>query len=664
MKINESSYSDWDDDNSWFDDFWYTKETEEAEKWTVDTFLESNYLDLSNTDIKTLINSIKFLNKEKRSIVLSDERILNYLKNQLLQNGKNWDTCNTIFEEIELSEIKDIFDEEFINNFFYKSPNQREYIFFGSIFNETNDKNKTIDIILENEKLFNIFKNNFQSIHSSVILDTEHLKKLIRKIQETNSFDYFKFLSIEQKETFDLVDEDYPIDIIIWIIEKSYSAAQIEFYLNHPKAEFTIPYLKDKIGIYLRQGIKFSNKIIKNPKFFEILKSDSLITFRERINLLEDQCNDPNFIEEKRKKYYDELINSYQEESGLFKIYEEVLNNPYSSLEELPGTKDPYIINMGVLFTCRGKKEKFLEETNQKLSEIIVDALFQDNIYNVWINIKELLRYDSHLQKDEKIITKENLELYKFILDIDKHTPKEKINLYNNLKNKNINMLFYDDIRKTKDLAYKKIKEKMVIPTEHPEYENKEETQKNGVVTYDLRDKEFYMLVRTLNGLYEENKTNRSGGSYSLISNNNTKVFEYRHLIYGYNDFDIEKIEHMFEFDSFSGSFSYQENNSRNSTDRPNRISTPEEIANSPGYSEIIIKNKKVRDRLYSGMKPDYIVVIDEVDEKSLEASKKLNLPIVIIKRNELNKSSNFVDEPTQLYTQGNYLEEERKNKR
>ncbi len=634
--------------------------TKENEEWNIDTFLKS----LSNTNIDNFIRSLNYLDKEKRKIVLSDERVKEYLKNQLITNGKDWRFCDSIFTQIELEEIKDIFDEEFINDYFYNSKNYKEHILLGSIFNENKDKNKTMDIILENEALFNAFKEKFSDIYSSVILDSKRLKKLIDKLVKTNSLECFSLLRIGYEEAFDLLAEDFSGETIMWIIDKTSIETMSDFYLNHPKAKLTIPYLQKYIDRYLDYGIVFGNEVIKNPNFFEILKSDSLLTFRERINLLEDQCNDPNFIEEKRKKYYDELINSYQEESDLFKIYEEVLKNPYSSLEELSGTKDPYIINRGIIYMCRGKKENFLEETNKKLSEIIVDALFQDNIYNVWINIKELLNYDSHLSLNEKVISKENLELYKFILEIDKHSNKEKIDLYNRLKDKNINLLFYDDIRKTKDLAYQKIKEKIIIPSNHPEYENKKETKKNGVVTYDLRNKEFYMLVRTLNGLYQENKTDRSAGSYSLISSNNTSVFESNNIIYGYNSFDIDKIEHMFEFDSYSSSYSYQANNSRNTTERPNRLSTLEEIADTAGYSEILIKNEKGKYKSYSGMKPDFIVVIDKIDEKSLEASKILNIPIVIIKRNENNKAVNFLMDKTEGYTQGNYLESERRNKR
>jgi hypothetical protein len=41
------------------------------------------------------------------------------------------------------------------------------------------------------------------------------------------------------------------------------------------------------------------------------------------------QCDDPHFIEEKVRKYYDTLINSYQKETGLFKDYQYLLENKY-----------------------------------------------------------------------------------------------------------------------------------------------------------------------------------------------------------------------------------------------------------------------------------------------------------------------------------------------
>ena len=652
-----------DNKDYWLDDFWLEKE--EEENWNVDYFLQSNYINLENISIRKLSYKLSYLAKAKKQLVLKDIRIQNYFKEALLKGKNNWQSCNEIFENIDFIDLKDIFDEEFISKLFIKTEANQDYKLLASAFMKSKDINEVITIIINNDYLFNVFKQRYQYIYSAVDLDNEHLYLLIKKISDTNTFSFFNSMYIYEENAKFIINQDYSIQTLMWLIDKMPNNIIEEFYLNDNRAELTLPYLKN-IDSYLEKGIKFGNKVIKNPNFFELLKSDSLMDFRKRINDIEDNCDDPNFIEEKRKRYYDELINSYNQETNLFKIYEQRLNNPDLELEQLPPPIDSYIMNPIVQYECFLDKEKYIEQTNLKLSEIIVDALFQDNIYNVWINIKELLHYDNYLETFEKIITKENLEFYKLILEIDKCPCNEKIKLYHSLKDNNINLLFYEDIRKTKNIAYQKIKDKIISPTTYLEYENKEETNKNGVVTYDFRNKDFYMLIRTLNDTYKENKTLRSGSSYSIISNDNTSIFgNYEDkIIYGYNSFDIDKIEHMFESDSFSSSFSRQRGNTINSTFYPNRLATIEEIANSGGYSEVILKNEKHKNNKYQETKPDFIVAIDKVDERIIEASQKLNLPIVIIDQKNNGKGIKFSQDITQTYVEGSFLEEQRINRR
>ena len=73
----------------------------------------------------------------------------------------------------------------------------------------------------------------------------------------------------------------------------------------------------------------------------------------------------------------------------------------------------------------------------------------------------------------------------------------------------------------------------------------------------------------------------------------------------------------MYHSDSFT-SHRYQ-------TDVKNEILTPEKlIDNTKGYNEILVmEDEKI--------KPEYIVCYDNVKENDLKASKKMNIPIVII---------------------------------
>lgn len=642
------------------------KKQKEVTKWSVDSFLENNRIDLLEITPSHLSQIISIQPNDRKIQLLSDERIKNYYKDILLNSNISYDLYENLFLDIDIFYMREIFDYDFIQKFFSRNTGH-EYKLLVSFFQTTKQPNLMMEFILNRSDIFNHFKKeftNFYSVASS--LDYHHLKLLIDRIVRTNSYDCFSMLPISIEYEEQLLKEEFPVETLLWLIERMSIEAISDFFENNARAELVIPYFEhNQINKYMGSGVKFGNKIIRNKDFFELLKCESLITFRERINYIEDHCDNPHFIEEQRVKYYEYLLNCYNPETGLFLIYEEILNHPNIAYEKLKENKDEYIISTEIMHLCRGDKNQYLNITSQKLSEIIIDALFQDNIYNTWINIKELLRFESHLSKKEKTLDKEKLDFYNLILNIDSYPNNKKIELYHKLKDKKIHLMFYEDLRKSKDLAYKKIKESLINPIAHKEFINQEETDKYHVPVYDLRNTEFYMLVRTIGGVFAENSARMAGSSYSLISHNNTDVFDltYNRVIYGYNSFDIDKVLHMFEFDSFSTSHISSMGTTENITNRPNRIATKEEIADSPGYSEIVLKNKH-NFYQFDEMKPDFIVVIDKVDDRSLYVSSLLEIPIVIIPQTKINKNVNYLTDHTEGYTQGSLYESERIGKR
>ena len=89
-------------------------------------------------------------------------------------------------------------------------------------------------------------------------------------------------------------------------------------------------------------------------------------------------------------------------------------------------------------------KKELKGEVNRKISEVVVDALFCDNIYNVWLNIKEMLRYNSKLDDEDKVLDNNKIEFYQMILNFDKVSCEDKIDLFNKLYDKNISFSFYN----------------------------------------------------------------------------------------------------------------------------------------------------------------------------------------------------------------------------
>lgn len=128
---------------------------------------------------------------------------------------------------------------------------------------------------------------------------------------------------------------------------------------------------------------------------------------------------------------------------------------------------------------------------------------------------------------------------------------------------------------------------------------------------------------------------------YSIISDENSVTYDGRFendILYGYNSFDNNTVIHMSEQDSFSTDV---KDNNDDVSRFVNRIMTAKELVNgSYYYSEIDLANLQDENGKYDAKKPDFIVVYDKVSDIDVIESKRLNIPIVIIKLKELKKEN------------------------
>ena len=166
------------------------------------------------------------------------------------------------------------------------------------------------------------------------------------------------------------------------------------------------------------------------------------------------------------------------------------------------------------------------------------------------------------------------------------------------------------------------------------------------------------MLVKSMNPISNDINNNfinlekkESGverGCYSLIGSDNIDVFN-RNFVYGFNNFDEQNIISVFETDCFSKENDEPILNQNYGTTAVNRLMTPSQIVNGldsskkTRYSEIQILGK---------LKPDFIVAFDSINEMAIDESKRLNIPIVIIKTmsysNDKKSNNPFNDESLQ----------------
>lgn len=632
---------------------------------------------VNNMDSLSLVNNMAFLSTSERKSVLNNSSVLNKLRSELLKDcnkGDIYRNFREILNILDLDDIFKIFDYNIINNFYkeltisdfpnykndYNNGNyevlgiiskkisdsvnrkKNEYKLFVCLFEKNPDK--VMEWILSDNNLFRevmFLSDDMYSIFASLSYDV--IVRIIYKLEEINFIkenigcNFISCLDSDNQKK--LLDEAFNDDTLIKIISY-FRKDVVSYFFEYDKRSI---YLYKKIpGIrgLIRSGVKFNREILIRDDFFDLLKETDFAEFRNNINSIE-RHNDPMIIEKKLNKYYDELIEQYDYNIGMFKEYINILNNP----SILNNFNDTFIFDTnvrmlfinyrlrdenGYTFTNRDKLiQELKEETSKKLSEIIVDALFADNIYNVWLNIKEMLRYNNNLDIEHRVIDSERSSFYEMILNFDNISSEDKINLFNKLRDKNISTIFYDDLRRIKDYAYDKIKEDMIDLSKYNDKINKEYSAKYGFNVYDLRDCEYTMLVRTLGSRYKEETIN-TRDCYSIISNENSNVYGDGSIVYGYYSFDNDNIIHMLEQDSFSSN-SYD---NENVTKYVNRIMTSKEIVNgSSWYSEIDIANSPNGTGKYKTMRPDFVVSYDKIRDIDVEEAKRLNIPIVVIKK-------------------------------
>lgn len=588
-----------------------------------------------------IINKGTILSPSNKANLLTNPLIKEKLTPYILEQYVNDTSLKKLKQKLTVSEIMSLLDLQSINEFYnkcifeYKNSFEK-YKIFSYLCTNKKESITLVNYLLTNNELFLEFIINI-TFYKDVFnyIDTELILKIILKLYSLNNEKYLYFfvtyLNVDtQKELIDAnLDDNLLVNITGYLKPES-----IKYLFFSDKR---INYLFPKINIMelIKNDTIFPNEILNNKKFFNMLKTNSLVIFRKTINNLEKN-NLPEPIENHINKYYEELINSYNEEYDMFNDYVYIINlihrlnktvnfNSYILDREASIIYNNYLNNKELNIINEYKKL-----TSLKLSEIIIDYLFQDNIYNVWFNIKEMFRFNDKFH----LLDLNKEEFYTTILNFDELSNKDKIKFYHTYKNENINLMFYEDLRNTKDMSYEFINNQLF---NYNNYNiNLKLSLKYKTNIYDLRDQEFFMLVRGEKCHQETTSSLRN--CYSIISNENTSVFGSGTItIYGYNNIDVDRVLHVYESDSYSLDLNEKKVISRI---KVNRIMTPKELCNgSSWYSEIQIINQKDANGFYAAKRPDYIVAINYINQEDVYESKRLNIPIVLIKKQLLEKN-------------------------
>ena len=643
---------------------------------------------VNDIDIMVLISNISYLSSSEKSRVLSLSWVREKIKRDLLGRcleGDVYGNFRRVISSLGVDTLISILDYRTIHDTFRvltrsdfpsysddykmgnydkideieseieksKYRNTNEYKLFVCLMEESPDE--VLEWILNDDDLFKEYINISDNMYSMVsMFSYDLIVKLIYKLEElgfgTGNIS-FNFSSVNSEDKIRLLGEKFSDETIIKLIDYFDAKAKSYFFLNDKRAI----YLYKKVSGFtnlIRSGVRFSRDILLQNDFFDMLKHSNFSEFRRNINAVE-KYNDPLIIQSKLAKYYDELVNEYDRDRGIFRYYGEILDNP-SLLKSRK--RDDFIFNFDVKYMFSPymdydndgniffeNSDELLDKlksiTSLKLSEVIVDALFCDSIYNVWLNIREMLRYNEKMIPSDRIIADERVSFYELIFNFDNVSSDDKIELFNKLKDKNVNSMFYDDLRKLKDYAYDRIRDDMFVISNNGDKISNELSKKYGTPVYDLRDSKYTMMIRALGCRYQES-TNNGRDCYSIVSDENNEVHGNYDNIYGYSSFDNDRVIHMLEMDSFSSDIRDRSGVSR----YVNRIMTSKEITNgSSWYSEVDIANMKDDNGKYETMKPDFVVAYDMISDINVIESIRLGIPIVLIKKSLL-KDSDRID--------------------
>lgn len=339
-----------------------------------------------------LIIKICKLNSEDRELILNNPLVKEKLKYYILEQYSDYNDLTKLKQKLTVEEIISLIDLQTLNEVYNEDEIEKCKIFNYLCMN----KNETLDLInylLTNDELFIEFFKDV-SFYKEVFsyLDCDLIVKIILKLNELKAKKYLyyfiTYLSSDVQKK--LVDAKLD-DSILVLVANNFSTESINYLF---KTDKRLSYLFTKLNIkrLIDTDVIFPSSVLNDSKFFDMLKEKSLISFRTNINNVERK-NLPEPIEYQLKKYYEELISSYNQEHNMFNDYVNIINTTNKLNNEIEFNNYILDFNAKNIYKeyLKKKDSKIFEEykilTSKKLSEIIIDALFQDNIYNVIYNI-------------------------------------------------------------------------------------------------------------------------------------------------------------------------------------------------------------------------------------------------------------------------------------
>lgn len=588
---------------------------------------------------------------------------------------------------------------------------------------DSSDRESAIDYILfyskyKNEVFYNplfmdVFLNSDINHFYAYLgnLNNETYDYIIKKVTSKNKYFIGRLLSYFNKDyVIGLFDNrSMSLDAIYILLDNNF-----EMFGKEILKRFDIDLTSSKLDVeklfanlknsYLEEYAKYN----KDDKSLDVITLPSNIINKDLASMLWDKYDvfryrkiindaayscDTTVFNDYAKEKEDSIIMNYNESSLLSPYHEicklvikqtnlDIDDNNYYDIERkfyrLINNLDGYVYDkidyLKDTDNLNGIIEYLQRLSSNVISNYIIDYHFEENYYNVMYDLKELLDF---YYAGNITISKDRVDLYTSILNIDDLSILEKKELHSKLKSYNMMEMFYDDMAFARKIVRTSIKESAASKEQLLKYKDDELSQEYGVDVYKIDNEPFFALVKTGRKLSDDLPT---GHSFSIVGNNAVGVFgdvsDSTTFVYDSADLNSDQIVHVFPQDSFTYYKPFEA--SRDATRRVEPLLMIDElVGETTSYNELLIlekgKNPTDFDKDIPELKKIALYCVDKISKKDVEAAKINGVGIFLVNSKDyansnyevqnLYRNRNSIDYYNYNYFNG-YYEKELHDKR
>lgn len=557
---------------------------------------------------------------------------------------------------------------------------------------DSNDKDSAINYILvysnyKNEVFYNslfidaFFNSDIKCFYANLgYLDNETYDYIVSKAVEMNKDNYYiaRLLSYFNKDyVIGLFDNwSMPLNIIYILLDNNF-----EIFGKEILKKFDIDLINSKIDIeklfynlkhsFLEEYAKFNQDNIEldvvplptskiNKELVGMLWNKfDVFRYRKIINDAAYSC-DITLLNDYAKEKEDNIIMNYSD-NNLISPYDEICklvnklinldidDNNYYEVErefyryiyKLDGPIYEKIDYLKDVENLEGIIEYLQKLSSNVISNYIIDYHFEENYYNVMYDLKELL--DFHYSGNITL-SKEKIDLYTSLLNIDNLSISEKKELHSELKHFNMMAMFYDDMSFARKIVRNSIKESAVSKEQLLKFRDEALSSQYGVDVYKIDNEPFFALVKSGRKLVDELPT---GHSFSIVGNNAVGVFgdvsDSTTFVYDSANLNSAQIVHVFPQDSFTYYKPFQA--SQDATRRVEPLLMIDElVAETTSYNELLIleKGKKPTDldKDIPELKKIALYCVDKISKEDVQVAKINEVGIFLVNSRDYANSN------------------------